>query len=38
MANGTISKKQQEILDYLKETIINRGFRLLYGKSAKRSI
>ncbi|HIU77409.1 MAG TPA: transcriptional repressor LexA [Candidatus Pelethocola excrementipullorum] len=26
MANGTISKKQQEILDYLKETIINRGF------------
>lgn len=26
MPNGTISKKQQEILDYLKETIINRGF------------
>ena len=26
MANGKISKKQQEILDYLKTTIINRGF------------
>ncbi|MDD3279600.1 MAG: transcriptional repressor LexA [Lachnospiraceae bacterium] len=26
MAGTTISKKQQEILDYLKETIINRGY------------
>ena len=26
MAQGKISAKQQEILDYLKETIINRGF------------
>lgn len=26
MSNGTISKKQQEILDFLKITIINRGF------------
>lgn len=35
MSQGKISKKQQEILEYIKSQILQRGFRLLFGKYAK---
>lgn len=35
MAQGKISSKQQEILDYIKSQILERGFRLLCVTSAK---
>ena len=38
MAYGKITQKQLEILNYLKNEIINRGFRLLSVKSATQSV
>ena len=35
MSYGKISKKQSEILEYMKNEILNRGSPLLYGKSVR---
>ncbi len=38
MAYGKISKKQQEILDYIKNEILNRGFPPQFVRSVRRLI
>lgn len=38
MAYGRISKKQQEILDYIKNEILNRGFPQQSGRFVRQLI